>query len=406
MSAEPVEVIVQFLEELRANLRVADILDIAIIATFLHFLILWLRRRGSRSMAVAVAATMLLYVVARRLDMVLTSLLFQAGLTALLLALILVFQEDIRRIFESIAAGVSPDDQPGSAASGQTVEMLSEAIAELARRKIGALLVFPGREYLGNHTRGGVEVGARISYPLIHSIFHPASPGHDGAVVVEGDRVAKLGVHLPLSANVAALGERGTRHAAALGISEVTDATVVVVSEEHGTIAVARDGELSPVDSPATLKTTLESALGDAEAPVRASPKRAWRRNPGVKASALVLAMILWLLFAYRVETVQRTFTVPVEYRNVPAGLRLVRADPAEVSVSLSGSERIFDLLNPGSIVVSVDVRSVTAGTRELEIEEQDIRRPVGLDVGRIEPSAVRLTTRETTTPDPAAAAR
>jgi len=398
--------VVRFLEDLRANLRVADVLDIAIIASFLYFLILWLRRRASRSMAVAVASILLLYVVARRLDMVLTSLLFQAGLTALLLALILVFQEDIRRIFETIAARFSSDDRRSRGAGAKTLETLSEAIAELARRKIGALLVMPGREYLGNHTRGGVEVGARISYPLIHSIFHPASPGHDGAVVLEGDRIALLGVHLPLSANVAGLGERGTRHAAALGISEVTDATVIVVSEERGTIGVAREGTLRELESPAALKRVLESALGGAEAPARPALRRAWRRYPGVKASAVLLAVVLWLLFGYRVETVQRTFTVPVEYRNVPVELRLVKTSPAEVRVSLSGSERIFDLLNPGSIVVSLDVREVEKGTHELRIQEEDIRRPAGLHVSRVEPAAVRLTARKQTTPNPAGAAR
>src|SRR6185437_5267675 len=99
--------------------------------------------------------------------------------------------------------------------------------------------------------RGGIELDGKLSAPVLTSIFDPHSPGHDGAVVLEGDRIRRFATHLPLSANFQQLGRTGTRHSAALGLSEVTDALSIVVSEEQGTIAVARNGRLTRIaDAP------------------------------------------------------------------------------------------------------------------------------------------------------------
>jgi uncharacterized protein (TIGR00159 family) len=378
-----------FLEQLRDNVRLADVLDVAVISCFVYFALLWLRRRTSRAAALGFLAVVLLYVLSRRLDMYLTYLLFQAGITALLVTLILVFQDDVRRTIDRLAAwgtARSPTRRPPVM---HGLDVAAESIAALARSRIGALVVFVGEESIDRHVQGGVPVDGRLSMPLLRSIFDPHSPGHDGAVVISGDRIVKLGVHLPLSGNLVAIEGRGTRHAAGLGLSEVSDALVVIVSEERGTVSVAQGGELTELDSHAELKGWLEAFHGRLH-PEPAERRVGWlRRHPGLKTASVALACLLWLVFAYRVETIQRTYTVPIVYRNASPDHQPAEPRPTSAEVTLVGSERVFDMFDPSTMLLSLDLSRAEGGS--LEITARNLNRPSGLTVTQIVPDSVPL---------------
>jgi len=380
---------IEFLDQLRDNVRPADFLDVAVISFFLYYALLWLRARTSRAAAAGFFALLFVYVLSRRLDMYLTSLVFQAGITALLVLLAIVFQDDIRRIVDRIAAWGPLRARRYQASASTGLDVVAEVVASLARRKIGALLVFVGQESIERHVRGGVPVDGRLSVPLLRSVFDPHSPGHDGAVLVSGDRILKLGAHLPLSANLEAVGSRGTRHAAGLGLSEVSDALVVIVSEERGTISIAQGSELTELDSPTELKRWLEAFHGRVF-PAPAERRAAWfRRHPGLKAVSMVLACLLWLVFAYRVETIERAFTVPIVYRNSSAERQPAEPRPISAEVTLFGSERIFDLFDPSTMVISLDLARVEG--EEIVILPRNLNRPSGLTVKEIVPSTIRM---------------
>lgn len=170
---------------------------------------------------------------------------------------------------------------------------------------------------------GGVTVAGRISLPLLSSIFNADTPGHGGAVIIDGLRVERLGVQLPLPENLGRLAGRGTRHTAALGLSERTDPLVMVISEQQGTTGIASAGTLEVIGSPQELKTRLEEFYGRHFAP-RGSNRASSRvlRNPGIKALAALLAVLLWYGTACRTETIHAIYDAPVEYRNLPANLR------------------------------------------------------------------------------------
>ena len=178
-------------------MRIADFLDIVIISVLLYFCLVWLRQRASRSLVIGIGLIAPLYICAQRFDMVLTSWLFRAGFTAILIALVLVFQTDIRRAIERFATWSSFRTRHRSIASAQTTDMIIEAVQKLAENKIGALLAFKGREPLDRHIRGGVSLNGRISYPLLYGLFNTASPTHDGAVIIEGEWIDKFAVYLP-----------------------------------------------------------------------------------------------------------------------------------------------------------------------------------------------------------------
>ena len=253
------------LDKLLDYIRLADMLDIAIVALLVYAVFVWLRKRASRSLGLVAGSLALLFFLAHWLDLYLTILVFQYGLVGMLLTMVIVFQDDIRNGLERLATlrWFAPNTTVDP--SRELLEAINEAVINMAHKRIGALLVFPGHESLERHIRAGVQVDARISVPLLLSIFHPQSPGHDGAVLIENNRITSLGVHLPLTKQVDKVPDCGTRHAAALGLTECCDGFVVVVSEEGGTVTIAYKGELTIVDTadlPKRLHDYFESRNG------------------------------------------------------------------------------------------------------------------------------------------------
>ncbi len=382
---------IQFLQELSRNFRGADFFDIAIISFFIYSGIIWFKRTTSRSVVIGICLFTLLYFLARKFDLYLTSLVFQAIFAILLVALIVVFQEEIRRGFERIAIwGTLGDRRRQAPIPG--IDALIEGASALASNRVGALIVIRGREPLDRHVEGGIPLYGRLSKPLLYSLFDPHSPGHDGAVLIEGDRISKFGAHLPLSKNLEEVGTLGTRHAAALGISECSDSFVIVVSEQRGVISVAENGKLSLMDSVAQLKDRLERfTLERFPRHEEADWKRWFKENARIKVLSAVLAITTWFMLSYRAETIQRTFAIPVEYRNLPADWYLEGLKPLEAMVTLSGSQRAFNLLNPSSLLISVDLIKVREGSQRFLISEEELRRPSNLDVYRIDPNLITL---------------
>src|SRR5699024_8867990 len=133
--------------------------------------------------------------------------------------------------------------------SNVATDIIAEAASKMADEKTGALIVIRGNDQWDRHIHGGIKLEGEISLPFLLSIFNPESPGHDGAVLLEDHEITRFGVHLPLSTNLNRQLTSGTRHAAALGMSEHCDALVVVVSEERGVISVAQAGHLFEVDT-------------------------------------------------------------------------------------------------------------------------------------------------------------
>jgi uncharacterized protein (TIGR00159 family) len=383
-------------QELMANVRLADALDILIIAIILYAILIWFKHRASRAIVVVLSAIITLYILARLLNMYMTSMLFHVGIAAILVMLILIFQVDIRRTFERVAASPLWGRHTKRAPHSGVVDKLVEAANRLSEKRIGALIVLPGRESMERHIRGGLPVNADLSQQLLQSIFNPASPGHDGAVIVDDGHIVTLGVHLPLSANLRQVSGRGTRHAAALGLSELCDALLLVVSEEQGTISIAQQGKLFLMETPAELKTTLERFYHTiAPQPIRGRTRSWLRANTGLKASALVLSCLLWMLFAYRVETVYRTVEIPIEYRNLPQNLTLREPLPTTAKVTLSGPERNFSF-NQEQLKISVDMATLDAGQRSITITNKQLTVPQGLDVTHIEPAVIQFSARTT----------
>ncbi len=342
-------------------------------------------------MAICLLLIATLYASAHLLDMYLTLSAFRIGLTVILLAFIIVFQQDIRRGFELLSTWQFFDRS--RAASG-SVDTLLEAVNLLAKEQIGALIAIQGRQPIEPHVSGGVLVGGRISVPLLHSIFHTATQGHDGAVLIDGDVIEKLGVHLPLSIHHPEVGRSGTRHTAALGLAECCDALVIVVSEERGTISVAEESRLEAIETIGELKHKLDGFYGRrVQTPKEVAQGNWLTANVGLKLLAVAMACGLWFLFAYDVETLRRTFRdVPIELRNVAEDWVVYETFPSVAQVTLSGSERAFRRLDPADLKASIDLSSVR-GNADIPLTEEHFKVPTGLSLEHVSPATVHVKT-------------
>lgn len=254
-------------------------------------------------------------------------------------------------------------------------------------------MVLPGKDPLDRHLEGGVDLDGKLSTPLLLSLFDPASTGHDGAVVMEGDTITRFSVHLPLSRDFDQLGQRGTRHGAALGLAERTDALCLVVSEERGEISVARDGELRTVQGAEELEAEIERFLKAKRKP-QAEP-HAFRafltRNWGERAAAVALALGLWGVFVSGGQGIQQVRMAPVLVDNVPAGLEVTAVEPNEVAVTLSGPRREFYLLDQTEVEVRVDGFLAGLGRKTFQLRPDDVRHPDSLTVSGLTPETVTV---------------
>jgi DNA integrity scanning protein DisA with diadenylate cyclase activity len=199
------------------SVRFAELIDLIVVWAMVWAGIAWLRTTSARLALAGLGILVAFYLVARQGGLVLTTWILQSFAAVAVLVAVVVFQQDLRRLFERIAAlGFRRRLLP---AGPDAIDTLVRAIAHLAEHRRGALIVLPGREAVAGHVQGGLPLRADITEPLLLSLFDPHSPGHDGAVIVSGDRLMQFAVHLPLSTDHAQLGQRGTRHAAALGLA-------------------------------------------------------------------------------------------------------------------------------------------------------------------------------------------
>jgi uncharacterized protein (TIGR00159 family) len=280
------------------HIGVPDILDMILVGSLIYGLLLWFKRTRAAFVALGLLLLAIVYTVAFLAGMYMTVRIFQGFFAVFIVAVIVIFQEEIRSVFERIAVWSLTGGVLKSAPTHRQVEILVRSLGDLARDHIGALVVLRGLDPLDRHVSGGWDLNGELSEALIKSIFDSHSLGHDGAFIVEEGRVSRFGVQLPLSKDLSRITNLGTRHSAALGLAERTDALVLVVSEEAGTVSIARRGELKVVADLEDLQDAIEVFL------IRLSPDHA--QNPVIrfvtenwreKLSAAAVSILLWFFF-------------------------------------------------------------------------------------------------------------
>ena len=231
-----------------------DFVDIAIVAVLIYQVIKLIRETRAMQLAKGLLLLLLMYFVAYNLNMKTVRFIMQNLVATGVLALVIIFQPELRRMLEHVAQtrfnklnifqSAQEKDSELMGVWDQSIATIASACAELSRTKTGALIVFERQTKLGEIIKTGTVVDATPSVELIGNLFFVNSPLHDGAMIIRDGRICASGCFLPLSQNYTISKEMGTRHRAALGMSENSDAIVVIVSEETGIISMAKNGVL------------------------------------------------------------------------------------------------------------------------------------------------------------------
>ncbi len=371
-----------------------DLLDVFIIAVFAYIGILFLRQTKSLVAFVGIGVLSIIYLLARAFHLYITALILQSFFSIFVIVLVIVFQDELKRSFELIAtSGSRRIKNRSSVAFSSTIFSVVQATSNLMRKKHGALIIIPGKELIERHTRGGNILDGIVTAPLVESIFDPKSPGHDGAVVISKDRISKFGVHLPLSQNLRQIKERGTRHSAAIGISEKADALAVVVSEERGEISVAKNGKMKLLKDTQELERYLHQHYKEIF-PQRPQNffKNLFKEKTIEKISAITIACVAWFFIVFQAEIVQRDFNVPISFTNISEEKIIESTIPETVTVTFSArGQTVLNNLSPDMIRISISGEKIESGMNEIELDRSYINHPFNLSIVNISPAVIQV---------------
>ena len=266
---------IQALFQQMGKMQVTDYLDIAIVAYLLYRLLPLIRNTGTKQIAKAIGVILAVAWLTDLLNLYALSFIMEQFLQVGLIALVVLFQPELRRMLDHLGnmkfhkfLGV----EKGNQEMEQIVKQTVAACEVMSRERVGALLVFARDNRLNEYVKTGTKIDGQVSEQLIRNIFFPKASLHDGAVIIRDGRMTAAGCVLPLSASERLSADLGTRHRAGVGISEASDAVVVIVSEETGTISVAVGGMLKRHLASQTLERLLTHELCPEETPDQENP--------------------------------------------------------------------------------------------------------------------------------------
>lgn len=252
------------------RMTLANLIEIVILSVLIYEIMLWIKNTRAWTLLRGLVVILGFAILAELFKLTIILWILEKSLTIAVTALIIIFQPELRKALEQLGSQnllsniLSIDDRKSqSGFTDKTINELVKATFEMAKVKTGALMVISRGVPLKEIERTGIEVDGIVTSQLLINIFEHNTPLHDGAVVIQGNRVTAATCYLPLSDNMNISKELGTRHRAAVGISEVTDTMTIVVSEETGHVTVARGGKLERIGSTDELRSVLRALQGE-----------------------------------------------------------------------------------------------------------------------------------------------
>jgi len=370
------------------TVRWQDLLDIALNSYMLFRLYVLFRGTSAFRVLVGLAIFWISNKLALSLGLVVTSWVLQGITLVAAVIIVVVFRNEIRSVlqaknYKSILWGFprSVEEPPA--------ETVAEAVFDLAHNRTGALLILPGKEDLSEAVHSGIPWKGLLSKEMITTVFWRDNPVHDGAAVVRGQQIDEVGVILPLSHRDDLPSFYGTRHRAALGLVERTDALVLVVSEERGTVSAARNSQLQEVKTKQELLDIIEKHAG---ATISWGRTRRDRLELSVAAVLSVLLIVaVWSTFTRGVDTVI-SMDIPVEYMNRPPEMEILDTSVNAVRLELSGSGALLRRIQPEQVSVKLDLSKGVPGANPFTITSESVSLPPGVVLKDVKPPTVEVT--------------
>jgi diadenylate cyclase len=386
--------VMQSIAEWVSVVGVSGFFDMLLMALLIYTFLVWFKRTRAAFVLKGIFIVIAIYLLVRQLNLVMITSLLEKFFAGFLVVIVIIFQEELRYFFEQVASWSLNREIFGVKRKimlPESVEVISRTLKDFARERIGALIVIKGKDIIARHLDGGVELNGKISGPLLESLFDAHSNGHDGAVIIVGETITKFSCHLPLSKDFLKLKKTGTRHAAALGLAELTDALCLVVSEEQGTISVMRKGRVQVLTDPAQLPYILERFINEV------NPRQQdmfwdgfFNKNSVEKIYAVLLSVVFWFVLVYGSKLTYQNLIVPVTYAFPSGAGRVVAVDPKEIEVVLKGTRGDFYFLKKGRIKVFLNLKPVK-GEQIVNIYPHNVVLPKSVVLDSFGPHEVKI---------------
>ena len=384
-----------------ADLRIQDVLDILFLVVVVYHLYLWFRGTKAFKALVGLLALGIIFTVARTWGLFLTTWMFQILWQVLVILLIILFQNEIRQVLERVnplkTLGFHKHRHDGGWIAG-----LSEGVFALGARKIGALIIVERLDRVSEWITGGVDIEGDPTLELLTSIFQKESPLHDGAILIRNDRLDRVAGFLPLSSTEGLPKEWGSRHRAALGLTERCDALVVIVSEERGEVSLARGTEVTSIPTREGLIHAIKQAL----MPLKPPKKSWWGRSRTfvthqwqAKLGTTMLVCIVWLMLAGQ-QDFEVSLSVPLALKGLPTRMEIVAPLNPRVKIRVRGLRKDAGTLGEKNVGAEMDLSRAADGRRTYFITRDQISLPNdSIYVVGIDPPQMRFTFKEKAPP-------
>jgi uncharacterized protein (TIGR00159 family) len=372
-----------------SSIRWQDVVDILINSYILfRFYVLF---RGTRAFRVLIGLLCLWFFhrIAVSLGLIVTSWAIQGIIAAGALIIIVVFRSEIRSVFQSRSLKAIFWGFPKKAVD-TPIEVIVESIFEMAQNRCGALIVIPGKEDLDEVIHSGIKWDGWVSREMIRSIFWQDNPVHDGAIIIQDDKIKEVAVVLPLSHRKGLPSYYGTRHRAAVGLVESTDALVIVVSEERGNVAVAKDSDIRTIKRKSELERILRDHLGFIEEGAADLKKEKFKTAAAALVSVIFVTG-LWLSVTRGFDALV-TLEIPVEYMNRSPEMEIVSASVDAVRLQLSGPGVLIKSIQPKQVGVRLNLSEAVLGSNTFTIKNENIVLPPGIILKTVVPQEVEVT--------------
>jgi len=369
-----------------------DLVDILFLTLVAYHLYQWFRE--TRALRVLIGLVVLggIYSVAKLWGLFLTTWVFQILWQVLLILLLILFQSEIRQVLEKVSL-LRYLRLRRRAYGGTFTANLARVVFELAAEKTGALVVLTRDDNPSQLIHTGQKVMAIPDPMLIKSIFNHHAPAHDGAVIISQDRLTHMGCILPLSESQDLPEQYGTRHRAAMGLSEVTDAVCLVVSEERSEVASIVGGKVALWNQPEALQAQLKEWLGGPEIQVPTIQRFLedfFIKNWKTKLAAFALVSTCWLVLASHQEE-KVLFNALIRYSNSPVELLVSKDSTRKVALTLSGRQSLIKSIRRQDVRVNVDLENLTPGRHYISLSGQNVSLPSGIRVDRFTPQQIEV---------------
>lgn len=377
--------------------RPQDLLDILIMSTLIYQLYFWFRNSRAVQVLAGLGMITAIYFITRHTGLHMTSWVLQQLGTVMIIVIVVVFQNEIRQTLYRFSK-IRELMQKGKELNCSGPAVIAEAAFELAEERTGAIIVFQRADQLEDLITNGTPLDSLISLPLLQSIFQDGTRLHDGAVLIRDERIAQAACLLPLSDSQTLPQQYGTRHRAAIGLTERTDAVVLVISEERGSVSLAESGNITNLSTAGELENRLKKLLTPDGEQLKSSLFKRIFSNLVPKTAILLSVAVIWFLLSARQGEVA-IVPVPLTFHGLPNGMTLTRVSPEEVTVRLRSTSGLAPSPRQLDLTADLDLSAVQEGSNILRVSLSHVQVPSGMTVIGIEPSTVRVMVRNTSPP-------